>query len=96
MFTDFVYLLLFLLSLYGFVIPLFQNSRMAGPGGFVSGCFVYNHPQAIYYQHSVCLSRSFLYVCFFFGSDRNVLAIQNVKWTIFAVSSHVFFNLGVS
>ncbi len=32
MFTDFVYLVLFLLSLYGFGIPLFQNSRMVGPG----------------------------------------------------------------
>lgn len=55
-FTDFVYLLLFLLSLYGFGIPLFQNSRMVGPGGFVSGFFVYNNPQAIYYQTRVCLS----------------------------------------
>ena len=33
-------LLLFLLSLYGFDIPLFQNSRMVGGGGFVSGFFV--------------------------------------------------------
>ncbi len=44
MFTDFVYLVLFLLFLYGFDIPLSQNSRMVGGGGFVSGCFVYNHP----------------------------------------------------
>ncbi len=71
-FTDFVYLLVFLLSLYGLGIPLFQNSRMVGPGGFC------------------------LWLLAFFGSDGNVLAIQNVKWTIFALSSHVFFKLGVS
>jgi hypothetical protein len=43
---------------------LSRNSHMVVPGGFVSGFLVYNHPQAIYYQNSVCLS------CIFRGKIR--------------------------
>jgi len=50
------------------------------------------HKPYIIKRESVCHEVS----CAFYSSDGNVLAIDDVKRTIFAVSSHVFFNLGVS
>ena len=63
-----MYLLIFLLSLYGFGIPLFQNSRMVGPGGFVSGFFVSAH------DDNIMDSR-------FRGNDNNQLSFINSQFS---------------
>jgi hypothetical protein len=95
MFTDFVYLLLFLLSLYDFDIPFVSQLSHGWPWGFCLWLLRLK-PSTSHILSNVSLFITKFPVLVFVGSDGNVLAIDDVKWTIFAVSSHVFFNLGVS